>query len=238
VSKVVVAEDRGEEGEMTRQPVMRSAAHRAHKELGARFERRAAWEVPVTYTSVGDEAGPLQSTLGFADISARGKVHLSGAIDPMIRRLTRSTLEPQRTAAAGSGATVARLARDWALVLASASGEGGVMSALEPEPTTDAMATDVTSAMSGFLVAGPRIEEFFVRTLTIDPSELTAGRCTGATWARIPAVLVMRDLRAPAVELYVGSDYGRYAWETLGEMCGRLGGSPVGWNALEAWGWA
>jgi hypothetical protein len=91
----------------------------------------------------------------------------------------------------------------------------------------------VTSALSGFLVAGPRLEDLLTRTLTIDLADLVPGRCLAATWARIPAVLVMRKLPQPAMELYVGSDHGRYAWETLCD----LAGTPVGWRAIESWGW-
>jgi len=54
-----------------------------------------------------------------------------------------------------------------------------------------------------------------------------------ASWARIPAILVMKDLQEPAAEIYASSDYGRYAWGVLQS----LAGTPVGWRALEAWGW-
>lgn len=212
---------------------MRSALHRKHAALGATFEQRGSWSVPSAYQSADSEVGALGTTLGFADVSARGKIHLSGEVDGYIQSLTGSVLEPLHTAPASSGGLVARLARDWALALVPPSAEGDVLRALDQEQSDGALATDVTGALSGFLVAGPRLEEFLARTVTIDPAGLEPGRCAAASWARIPAVLVMKDLSETAVEIYVSSDHGRYAWEVLQ----RLAGIPVGWRALESWGW-
>jgi len=80
------------------EPVMRSVVHRKHAALGATFERRRAWSVPVVYGSGDDEIAALRSTLGFADISARGKLHLGGAVDDHIRSLTGAAIDPLHTA--------------------------------------------------------------------------------------------------------------------------------------------
>lgn len=214
-------------------PVMRSALHHRHAALGATFERRGVWSVPSAYLSADSEVGALSTELGFADVSARGKVHLSGEVDGYIRSLTGSALEPLHTSPATSGGTVARLARDWALALLAPSAEAGVIRALDRQQTVGAMATDVTGAHSGFLVAGPLLNAFLARTVSSNVSGLVPGRCLATSWARIPAILVARDLPSPAVEIYVSSDQGRYAWEVLQ----RLAGIPVGWGALESWGW-
>jgi glycine cleavage system aminomethyltransferase T len=87
------------------QGVMRSAAHRRHADLGATFERRGAWEVPVSYGS--EDADALESGLAYADVSARGKIHLSGAVDGLVRQLSGVTLEPLQTGAMGAGGRVA-----------------------------------------------------------------------------------------------------------------------------------
>jgi glycine cleavage system aminomethyltransferase T len=215
------------------EPVMRSVLHRKHAALGAVFERRGAWDVPGLYGSEELELATLNTMLGFADVSARGKLHLSGDVDAHVRSLTGAAVEPLQAATIISGGVLARLARDWAVALLPPSAEGDALRALEQHPAGSAMVTDVTSAFSGFLVAGPRLEDLLARTLSFDLHELKPGRCVTASWARIPAALVMRDLPEPAVEIYVGSDQGRYAWEVLQ----RLAGSPVGWRALESWGW-
>jgi glycine cleavage system aminomethyltransferase T len=216
-----------------REPVMRSVMHRKHGALGATFEKRGAWSVPVVYGSGDQEIAALRSALGFADISARGKLHLSGAVDDHIRLLTGVALDPLHTAPLATAGAIARIARDWALALLGPSAEADALRALGPQQAEGAMATDVTGALSGFLVAGPRLEDFLARTVTIDPAELGPGRCAAASWARIPAIFVMKDLPEPAVEIYVSSDYGRYAWDVLQS----LAGTPVGWQALETWGW-
>ena len=222
---------------ITRTPVMRSAAHRSHTDLGATFEVRGAWEVPASYGSEPREIEALHAGLAVADISARAKLHLSGSIDALVRRMTGNAVDPMRTVAIASGGVVARVARDFALALFEPSVETDALTAVEGELTGDAMATDATSSLSGFLVAGPLIKQLFARSLTVDVEEMQPGRCLAARWAHIPAILVVSTPAAPTVEMYVGSEYGRYAWRTLLELVDRLGGIPVGWQALEASGW-
>src|SRR6266850_1253993 len=117
-------------GDGRHDPVMRSAVHRRHADLGATFERRGAWLVPALYGSPGEEMAALRTKLGFADVSARGKLQLSGAVDDHVRFLTGATLEPLHTAPMTSGGLLARIARDWGLALLTASAENDVMRAL------------------------------------------------------------------------------------------------------------
>jgi hypothetical protein len=217
---------------------MRSAAHRSHKDLGATFELRGAWEVPASYDSVAAESEAIRNGLAVADISARGKLHLSGAIDALVRRMAGDAVVPMRTAAVTSGGWVARVARDFALALFEPAAETDALTAIEDELSDDALAVDATSSMSGFLVAGPLTKQLFARSLTVDVEEIQPGRCIGARWAQIPAILVVSEIPAlPMVEMYVGSEFGRYAWRTLLELSQKLGGIPVGWKSLESVGW-
>ena len=218
-------------------PVMRSVAHRGHSDLGAIFELRGAWEVPASYGSETDEREAMANGLGVADISARGKLHLSGAVDSLLSRMAGAEVEPMRTAAITSGGTVARVARDFALALFEPSAETDALAALDAEQTLNAMATNVTSAISGFLVAGPMLDQLFARSMSVNIEEIQPGRCLAVRWAQIPAILVVSTLAAPIVEMYVGSEYGRYAWRTLLDLSHRLGGIPVGWKSLESAGW-
>ena len=39
------------------------------------------------------------------------------------------------------------------------------------------------------------------------------------------------------LEVYVATEYARYAWERLVDVVEGLGGGPVGWQALRAQGW-
>jgi glycine cleavage system aminomethyltransferase T len=217
---------------------MRSAAHRSHIQLGATLELRGPWEVPGLYGSETAETEAIRARLAIADISARGKLHLSGEIDALVRRMAGDAVVPMRIAAITSGGWVARVARDFALALFEPSAETDALTAIEGELTGDALAVDATSAMSGFLIAGPMIKQLFARSLTVDIQEIQPGRCMGARWAQIPTILVVSEAPVtPMVEMYVGSEYGRYAWRTLLDLSRRLGGIPVGWKSLESSGW-
>jgi glycine cleavage system aminomethyltransferase T len=216
---------------------MRSAAHRSHTELGAAFEVRGSWEVPGSYGSEAAESKAIRTGLAVADISARGKLHLSGSVDSLLSRMAGAPVEPMRAAAITSGGAVARIARDFALALFEPSAETDALAAIEGELTPDAMAINVTSAISGFLVTGPMLNQLFARSVTMDVEELKPGRCLAVRWAQVPAILVVSTLATPMVEMYVGSEYGRYAWRTLLELSGTLGGIPAGWKALESSGW-
>jgi glycine cleavage system aminomethyltransferase T len=216
---------------------MRSASHHSHVALGARFESRGAWMVPATYGAGNEESVALRSGLGFADVSARGKLHLQGAIELTLEALTGVSPDPGRTATIASGGVVARIARDWAIALLGPASEHAVLESLGGVPESKVSITDATSGLSGYLASGPRLGEFLARTLTIDIGDLDAGGCVATSWARIPTIIVMRELEAPVVELYVGSDYGRYAWDTLIQVGRQLGGAPLGWRVLESLGW-
>jgi hypothetical protein len=148
-----------------------------------------------------------------------------------------AAVEPMRTEAITSGGAVARVARDFALALFEPSAETDALTAIEGELTPDAMATNVTSAISGFLVAGPLLDQLFARSVSVNVKEIKPSRCLAVRWAQIPAILVVPTLATPMVEMYLGSEYGRYAWRTLLELSGRLGGIPAGWKSLESSGW-
>ncbi len=217
----------------SRPPLMRSPVRRLHSEAGATFEVRGTWEVPASYGEPARELLRFRSGLGVADITARGKVHLSGAVEPLVARLVPGGVEPQRIGAIGSGGHLARLGRDWALALTGPSAESGLIGELEAAASDGAMATDMTSGLAGFLVTGPGLGGLLERTLRLDQREVQPGRCLGAKWARISALLLVTELESKAVEIYVGAEYARYAWRTLIE----LGAVPAGWRTLDALGW-
>src|SRR5581483_12505341 len=107
-----------------------STAHRIHATMGAVFEPRGAWSVPTGYGSERDEAQALHDTLGIADVSARGKLHLGGAVDRPLVSLAGGAVEPGRAAPIKSGGVAARVGRDWALGLLPPSAEAAAAKAL------------------------------------------------------------------------------------------------------------
>ena len=41
----------------------------------------------------------------------------------------------------------------------------------------------------------------------------------------------------PVMEIWVAMEFARYAWRSILEVVERLGGEPVGWDALRELGW-
>ncbi len=188
------------------------------------FVEESGWEIPASYGDDVAERETIRGSVAIADVTARAKVDVRGEI--------------ARAAPAAADALVAEIADDWAIVLGRPGEESRLLTGLETAAGAAAMVTDVTHLFVGFALAGPRISEMFARTTSWDPSTLGRGEATGAPVAEIPAVVVRRDLPSAVVELYVASELGRYAWETLAGVVAGLGGAPVGWQALRAEGWS
>jgi heterotetrameric sarcosine oxidase gamma subunit len=204
------------------EPLRRSPASGSHAALGAVFETDAAWQLPASYGDESAERELLRASVAIVDVTARGKIDVRGSVGPSL--------------GAATDALVAKIAPDWALVLTEPGGE----EVLEPKLTSAAgpseMVTDVTHLHAGFVLAGPKLPELLARTTAWDPTTLAPGEATGAPIVEIRAVMVRRD--ASTLEIYVASEFGRYAWETLLGVAQGLDGGPAGWRALRARGWS
>lgn len=201
-------------------PVRRTPMSRLHAAAGARFELEAGWEIPVAYEG---EPPHARTSVGLADLTPRAKVDVRGTVDAPLGAL-------------GAG-LVARLAPDWALVLDEPGAEAALVPALEAAAGPDAMVTDATHLFAGLALVGPMVEEALSRLTSWDPATLAPGRATGAPVGDVRAVIARRDLGVPVMEVFVATEFGRYAWETLLTVVDLLGGGPVGWDALRAVGW-
>lgn len=205
------------------EPVMRTPAHRLHASLGARFDRLEQWEIPAAYGPVESERAAIRSGLAIADVTPRGKVDLRGPVDEILARLP-----------PGPDAHVARLSARWALLLTRPGGAGRWLPATERAAGRSGMATDATCLYTGIALLGPDAGEVLARLTATDVSTLGTGRAAGLQLARIPSILVRGER---ATEVYAGSEYGRYLWQTMVAVTARLGGRAVGWEALTAEGW-
>lgn len=226
-------------------PVMRSPMHRLHRALEATFTTEGAWEVPAGY---GDEAGErqvLDATVGLADITARGKLDLRGGLDAVLGRLDLAAAPPVTgevvahapTGGAGGG-LLARISGRRALALCPHPDLAARLEAMEAAAgEAPVMVTDATSLHAGLLLAGPNTAAVLSRLTALDPARLAPATCVATRLAEIPAILVRRELPGTVLEVYAGSEYGRYAWETLLAAVRARGGRPVGWRALRALGW-
>jgi len=206
------------------EPIRRSPLSRMHADLGAVLEDEAAWELVASYGDEADERARVRDGIGLVDVTARGKVDVRGSLDGAL-------------SAAGDVLT-ARIADDWALVLAEPGGEEVLVPKLASAAGPGAMVTDVTHLFVGFALAGPALSDLLARLTSWDPASLAAGEATGAPIADVRAVVARRDLEVPVLEAYVAAEFARYAWETVLDAVRRTGGGPVGWRALRAEGWS
>jgi len=223
-------------------PVKRSPGHRQHAALGARFTREADWDVPADYGSVDEERQAVTEGVAVADATARGKVDLRGDLAPVIASLTgRRALETGAVLAKGTqdgGFHLALISSRWALALCRPDSlERCLAHAEEAAAGGDAMATDVTSLYAGLALFGPGAVGVLSRLTAFDAGGLDEGACAATRVAEIPAILARPAVGGSPFELYVGSEYGRYAWEAILEAGAPLGIRPVGWEALRAEGW-
>jgi glycine cleavage system aminomethyltransferase T len=204
----------------TAEAVMRSPVHRQHVARGARFVRESGWDLPAGYAAIEAERQIIRDGLALADITARGKADLRGAIGDLRARVPLPV-----------DSMFARLSSTWALVLTPPGTIETWIPAAEEAAGESTMVTNATSVYAGFVLIGSRFEALLNRLTAVDLSRIESGVAIGAQVAKIPSLIVRGDR---AVEVYVGSEYGRYAWESLLTIGRPLGLEPVGWDALRA----
>jgi glycine cleavage system aminomethyltransferase T len=188
------------------------------------FVEEAGWEIPASFGDDAAERVAIRDRVAIADVTARAKVDLRGDL-PETLPLPAATF-------------VARISREWAVVLGGPDAEARLIRAIEPLAGPGSMVTDVTHLFAGFALAGPDLPGVLERTTSWDPATLAPGEGTGASIADVRALMVRRDLPVPVLEVFVATEFGRYVWEALRGVVAGLGGAPVGWQALRAEGWS
>jgi sarcosine oxidase subunit alpha len=223
-------------------PLSRTPLHHWHAGHGARLAESDGWQVPRAYAGPERETGAARTGLAVADISAFPKVSLRGsaAADAAGHLLGDGHGTPPGSAARlhhGAPGLACRLTADHLLLLASTTA---------PAPLTDALAhlghgpglleSDVTSALAGFWLIGPRLEEVLRRLTSLGPAALAApGSCAETGLAGVQALLVRSpELDVRSVRVYVSWELGEYVWEALLDAGRGWGIVPLGMEALAA----
>ena len=206
-----------------RAPIRRSPAARLSSRRGAVFIEEAGWEIPASYGDDAAERAAIRDDVAIADITARAKVDIRGDLPEELF--------------APAGANVARITREWAVILGEPNTEADLLRALEPLAGPRTMVTDVTHLFAGIALIGPRLPEVIERATSWDLATLARGESVGAPIAEVRALVVRRDIAAVVLEVYVATELARYVWEALSGVVAGLGGAPVGWQALRAEGW-
>jgi len=226
-------------------PVMRSPLHRAHERLGATFGRDGEWESASSYTGEADDAGrrALADGVGVADVTARGKVDLRGAIGGLFARIARTSegwepgaivpIEPAPSEE--HPGLIAPISDRWAILFCPPPSLDTRMEELDRPDTGGAtMVTEVSSQYAGMGLAGPGTFELLDRLTSFDLRGLEPDACVATRAIEVTTILLRRDA---VVELWVSASSARYAWEAVLQTGTHLGAAPVGRDALSALGW-
>jgi heterotetrameric sarcosine oxidase gamma subunit len=203
-------------------PPIRSPLTTTHAGLGAVVGVEGGAEFVRSYTDPAAESTALSEHVGVADITVRAKIDLRGSIGPAL---------------GAAGDSLVSIADDWALVILPPGPVVDLVTTMQAAVGDAGMAADVTHLYAGFALAGPLLTDLVARLTSWDLSTLAIGEATGAPFADVRAVVVRRDAALPLVEIYVAMEFARYVWRSFVEVAGRLGGSPVGWDALREKGW-
>ena len=206
-----------------RTAIRRSPAARLSSRRGAVFVEEAGWEIPAYYGDDEAERAAIRDRVAIAAVTARAKVAVRGRIPDALP--------------APADTVLARISARWVVMLGAPDAESRLLRAIEPLAGSGALVTDVTHLFAGFALAGPDLGAVLERTTSWDPSRLAQGEATGAPIVEVRALMVRRDLPLPVLEIYVATEYARYAWEALSSVVASVGGAPVGWQALRAEGW-
>jgi sarcosine oxidase subunit alpha len=120
---------------------------------------------------------------------------------------------------AAGPALACRLADDHLLLLTTTTDRAAVERHLAPLRLTPGVTlADVTTALAGFCLVGPALDEVLSRLTSLDvrPAALPVGSCAETGLAGVHALLVpSAEFGRPAMRLCVGWDLAEYVWERL-----------------------
>ena len=216
-----------------RTPVARSPVETATRAAGARFEVRDGWNVPVAF----DGGDPSGATVGVADVSHLAKLEVQARVEVL----------PGVMAAASDGAfrhefgVAQRIAGAWwcllkpdrALVL---GGQGTSVRERVEAAVGSAegyvSVLDLGTAYGALTLVGPQARETFARFTALDlrPKATPVGGLRPGSVARTPGLVIRED--EDRYLTVFGAALGQYVWEQVLDAARRLGGGPVGVDAL------
>ena len=238
--------------------VARTPMERRARAAGASFERRAGWNVAVSFAERQGERERLTQTVGFADRSQLTKLEIQAPPGTLAAIVAESggglTLTP-RSAERTDGTWWCPVTPARALVLAETqdgsaerlraavadaagvAGDGSSEDAAgddggEGREGGTVSVVDLTSGLAALALAGPGANELLARFCAIDvrPSSMPVGAFRPGSVARTPGY-VLRE-REDQLLVLVGWALGEYLWEVVADAAEHLGGGPVGADAL------
>ncbi len=243
MSTVIHAPDRAGMVPRWRTPVRLTALHREHVARGAEMVERDGWLLPRSYGDPAIEAATVREAVGLLDVGDEGKIDLkSDDLDAALAVLRSNGTNGKRAGAAiphlavtalSETVGVCLLTRTQALLLTPPAALRETLAALtRAEASVEhTHATDLTGALCGLRLLGPRAPAVLERLSSLDlaPDRFADGALAQGGLARLQALIVRRDEGGlTGYDLYVDRDLGLYLWETLLEQGAPLGLAPVG----------
>ena len=204
-------------------PPLRSPLASMHAAFGSDVTIEGGAEIVRSYGDPDRERAALSDSIGLADVTVMSKIDVRGDVSAAL------------SSALDDG--VAGIAEDWAVVFTAPGPVADRVAAMQAAVGTGAMVTDVTHLYAGFALTGPSLWDALARLTSWDPSGLDVGGATGAPIADVRAIVRRREASVPVMEVWVAMEFARYAWRSILEVVERLGGEPVGWDALRELGW-
>jgi glycine cleavage system aminomethyltransferase T len=198
-------------------PYKLSPVHDALDKLGAQWTEMDGWKIPLSFGSAETEAQKLSAAAGLCDLSFQTKTELRGRD---LERLLSDLPAVGRTRADAEKCFY-RLTQERELWIGAGTrggGEGCVH------------ATDRTSGLAHFLLAGPQAPEVVNRLASIDlrESSMPDLSCRAAPLAHVNVIIARRDRKGMrAYEILVTREYGEYVWQAVWET-----GIPFGMTAF------
>jgi heterotetrameric sarcosine oxidase gamma subunit len=196
------------------EPLARSPMEREARAAGARFAARDGWNVATGFGAAADERAACEGAVGWADVSHLPKAEVHGTPEGLAA-----------LADAAAGARRLTIRPDLALVI------GPRPPALGEAPASVTV-VDATTKYAALTVLGPLARELFARFTAIDlrPSALPVGGVRPGSVARTPGLIVRED--EERYLMLFGWALGSYMWRVVADAAERLGGAPVGADAL------
>jgi glycine cleavage system aminomethyltransferase T len=192
---------------------------------GAAFEVREGWRVPTGFGDPGAEARAVETSVGWSDASHLGKLEIQVAGPAAAELATLAGGLELGRAVADRGAWWCLLTPVRALVIGERP-ELGARAGLH--------ALDVTTQYAALRLAGPLARETFARFCALDLRDrrMPIGACMPGSVARTPGVVVREG--AEQFLVLTGAAVALYLWEVVADAGARLGGRPVGADAVSA----
>ena len=218
--------------------VARSPMEREALAAGARIERRDGWNVAVAFDRPERERLVCRETVGFADLSALGKLEIQASASELTAIVAVGSrgerLEPGRATRA-AGAWWCPYTAERALVLCYPADSAPLRASLEDAAGAvqgPAGVVDVTTAYAALTIVGPLARDLFARFTALDlrPQVTPVRGFRPGSLARVPGT-ILREAEERYLMLF-GAALGRYVWTVVADAAESLGGAPVGVDAL------